>query len=144
MKRVALVCAACAVFATGVARAEPPGSRSVEGRVLVNPLIVVAVAPSSVRAGVTFPIGAVVANLGPTPLQNVAVTLVAPPGLALRTAATQVLPLIGARRLGAVLWSACSATPGSYIVLVRVVTGPFQSESAGALINVTPAPRARC
>jgi hypothetical protein len=144
VKRFASVAAAFVVFGAGVARADPPESASVQGRVLVNPLVVVVVAPSSVRAGTAFPIGIGVANLGPTPVHNVAVTLVAPPGVVLRSPATQMLPLLGARRVRGLLWNACSATPGGYIVLARAVSGPYTAESTGRLVNVTATPRPSC
>jgi hypothetical protein len=141
---IALVGAACVFFAAPGARADPPRSGTVDARVLVNPIAVVLVAPSSVPAGTRFPIGAAVANLGRTPVQNVAVTLVAPPGLVLRSPATQVVPRLGARSVRGLLWTACSTTPGSYIVLARAVSGPYAAESVSRLVNVTATARPRC
>lgn len=141
---IALVGAACALFAASGAQADPPRSGAVDARVLVNPVAVFVVAPGSVRAGTRFPIAAAVVNLGRTPVQNVAVTLVAPSGLVLRSPATQVIPQLGARSARGLLWTACSTTPGGYIVLARAVSGPYTTESAGTLVDITATARPRC
>ena len=144
MKRVVLICALLGAIAAGVARADPPGSGSVAGRVLVNPLYVTVLVPSSpVRTGRDFRIRVDVANAGAVPLLNVAVTLVRPTGVALRDRARQVLPRIAPLDQRRVNWDACVRNAGSYVFMARATTGPFTAESPAAVVEVTGA-RSTC
>jgi hypothetical protein len=145
MKRAALACALCATLVAAVARgSEPPGSGSVAGRVLVNPLSVTILVPATpVRTGRGFRIRADVANAGAIPLLNVAVTLVRPTGVALWDPARQVLARIAPVDQRRVQWDACIRNAGSYVVMARATTGSFTSESLAGVIEVTGA-RAPC
>jgi CARDB len=135
VRRLVLVCAALAVCVASAAQAGDSGS--ITGRVLVNPLsVTVDVPPDPVKAGRDFKITARVANAGTTALRNVDVLLVRDPAIVLRDPARQVLDPLGGGRAGKVTWTACSATPGSYVVLVRATTGPFTAESPGAVIEI--------
>ena len=145
MKLAAIVCALCAALVGGAASASAPPSGSVQGRVLVNPLVVTLAVPTgAVKAGQSFRIQALVANIGRTTLQNVAVTLVVPQPLVLRDKATQAFSSLGPAQVRAVAWSACTTTPGGYIVMARATAGPFTSESTGQLVQIAPANRPRC
>jgi uncharacterized membrane protein len=137
VKRALLTCALLGAIAAGVARADPPGSGFVSGRVLVNPLYITVLVPSTpVRTGRDFRIRAEVDNAGSTALQDVAVTLVRPTGLVLRDPARQVLPRVGPGRDRRVRWDVCARNAGSYVVMARAASGAFTSESSAEIIQV--------
>ena len=145
MRSTTLVCVVCAAIAAGVARADPPGAGSIPGRVLVSPISVGILVPTvPVREGRDFRIRADVANAGTVALQDVAVRLVRPAGITLRDPARQDLPRIAPGGDRRVQWDACARNAGSYVVMVRATDGPFTSESAGAVIQVTPDGRSTC
>lgn len=144
MKRAAVLSLLCAALAAGVASAAtgpPTPIRSVTGRVLVNPMWVALVVPSGpVDAGKNFKVRVTVTNLGGTPLQNVAVTLVAPSSLALKGPATQQVATIAAAGGAAtVQWNGCSTVTGGEVLLARAASGPFVAESTGELVQIAQA-----
>jgi hypothetical protein len=137
VRHAAFACIVCLGLVGGVARATGPPSGIVQARVLVNPLsVAVLVPPDPQKVGKDFRIRAEVTNAGPTSVQNVAVTLLAPQSLVLRAPATQSLPLVPPAATRGVRWDACTTTAGGYVVMARATAGPFTVESTGQLVRI--------
>jgi hypothetical protein len=145
MKGAGLACALGAALVAGAASASGPPSGTVQGRVRVSPLSVAVVVPSDpVKVGKDFRIRAEVTNSGPSALQNVAVTLLAPQTLVLRDPATQALPRVGPAEVRGIRWDVCTTTPGDYVMMSRATAGAFSVESTGQLVQITSAKRPSC
>ena len=99
------------------------------------------VAGDPVKRGSWFRITAQVSNAGPTPLDNVAVTLVHPVGLQLDRNETQTLARVPARGSKPAKWEACSNAPASYVILGRAEVGALVSESSANVVQVVPSSR---
>ena len=145
MKHAALGCALCAVLVAGAASAAGPPSGTVRGRILVDPLAVNVFVPAGpMKAGKDFAIRASVANTGPNVVENIAVTLVVTPVVVLRQPPTQVVRRLGRASVADVLWDACAAGAGGYVVMARASSGPFTVESTGQVVQVTAVKKAAC
>jgi hypothetical protein len=143
MTRLALVFAALAV--AGASSAQAGDSGSITGRVLVNPLSVEVTLPADpIKRGRWFRITALVANGGPTNLDNVAITLVHPAGLQLDSKDTQTIVRVPALGSKPAKWDACSNTPGSYVVLARAVVGAYVSESPAKVAQIAASSKNTC
>jgi len=143
MRRLALVSAFVAVCAASLAQAG--ASTSITGRVVANPLSAAVIGPTDpVKPGKKFEILATVSNAGAAAMRDVEVGLVRDPAIALYDPATQMLDRIGPGGTKKVVWSACSATPGSYVLLVRATDGPFTAESPGSLVIVLAGRQVKC
>ncbi len=143
MRRLALVSAFVAVCAASLAQAG--ASTSITGRVVANPLSAAVMGPTDpVKPGKRFEIMATVSNAGAAAMRDVEVGLVRDPAIALYDPATQTLDRIGPGGKKKVVWTACSATPGTYVLLVRATDGPFTAESPGSLVTVLAGRQVKC
>jgi hypothetical protein len=142
--RAALVLALGTALAAVASAAGSP-SGTVQATVLVNPMSVAVVVPTDPqKTGKDFRVRADVTNSGASALQNVSVTLLAPPALVLRDPVTQVLPSVMPAQVRSVKWDVCTTSAGGYVLMARASVGPFTTESSGQVVQVTSAKRASC
>jgi len=135
MRLLAASIAALAALAAG--SAQGAGNQGVVGSVTVNPLSVDVTVPTDpIKTGRWFRINASVANAAPTPLDNVAVTLVHPAALQLGSPDAQTIPRVPALGSKPAKWDACSNVPGSYVVVARVALKAYVSESSAKIVQV--------
>jgi hypothetical protein len=120
-----------------VAGAHAAGSGSINGSVLVNPLTVsLALSAGSSAVGSPVSATATARNSGPAPL-SVTVMLTADVNLAVAGGATRTIGTLAANGTAQVSWSLCALAPGGYVVLANATSGPFRTDSAGQVLNVS-------
>jgi len=140
MRWLTAFCAVLAALMAGAAQADNTGG--IVGSVTVNPLSVELTLPADpVKRGRWFRITAEIWNAGPTPLDNVVVTLVHPAGLQLDRNETQTLARVPARGSKPAKWEACSNAPASYVILGRAEVDALVSESSANVVQIVPSSR---
>ena len=125
-----------------VAGAHAAGSGSVTGSVTVAPLnpltVSLTLSSSSTSVGGSITANATVLNSGGSPVTDVEVVFTADPNLTVLGGETRPLGTIPAGGSASTSWPVCALAAGGYVVVARVTAGPFQADSPGQLLNVSP------